>query len=396
MAGRFTVAGDHIDAYREYHLLVGEADGGATLPQREYDALRKRAQQIMEAGKRLYVYWRADTTGDDCYCVGPSSRCFCGHSYSSHAWFETDSRRPHCRAPGCKCTCFDYIPGRGSQFIRCGCKHEHTDHRAKNGKMQRCSKPGCQCKKFHSEWRCGSCGQPWASHSTAFDTRADRVARGEDVENLAGGGSVVGAACGGVTRFGSLAPGCERGAAPQLRFTDSGVTGGGHPSIMGAAGPAAAAGVSEATRTLFAMDAAYDEAAGRRAGAAPQRPRVTGGHRLGSATSPVKAIAARSPGASAATSPQKRTARSGLTPGSRAGPRTAAPAATAAPATAAPATAAPTAAAPAATSKVRVARPGPLLGRRSKGPTRKEIREQAAAAAERRIAAQQEQQERGG
>eukprot|EP01062_Namystynia_karyoxenos_P029225 TRINITY_DN219_c0_g1_i1.p1 TRINITY_DN219_c0_g1~~TRINITY_DN219_c0_g1_i1.p1 ORF type:complete len:347 (+),score=96.04 TRINITY_DN219_c0_g1_i1:75-1115(+) len=331
--GRFQVAAGHIDAYQEYNLLVGEADGGAPLPQREYDALRATARRIDEAGQRLYVYWRNTATQADCYCVGPSSRCFCGHGYSGHAWFETETRRVRCRVPGCKCPCFRYVNGRGSQFIRCTCKHEHTDHRSRNGIMGQCTKGRCACAGFHSEWRCGSCNEPWGAHSTVFESRAERAARGLDVDNLAGGGSAVAAACGGVTRYASLLPGCERAAAQPLPFTDG----------CAAALPASAAHAGrlrgqvqqkqqavaprgravggagfagDAARGLLALDAAHDAAAARRAAGAPTK--ASEKHRLGGASVP---------------------------------------------------------------------RPGPLLGRRSRQPTAEEIRERAAAAAERRVAA---------
>ena len=85
--------GHHIDAYQEYNWLVGEADGGSALPQKDYDELRRKAVRIHEEGTRLYVYWLNTSTGMECYCVGPDSKCFCGHSYKAHAWYEVETRK---------------------------------------------------------------------------------------------------------------------------------------------------------------------------------------------------------------------------------------------------------------------------------------------------------------
>lgn len=105
-------AADHIQSYWEYNRLVGESDGGELLDARAYAEVRRRAREA--AKNRLFVTWTNLKTGMDCYNVGPDSRCFCGHSYKAHAWWETESKRVRCRCPGCRCACFDYVAGHGS------------------------------------------------------------------------------------------------------------------------------------------------------------------------------------------------------------------------------------------------------------------------------------------
>ena len=165
-----------IDAVWEADLLTGTARSPGV------EDLKKRALAIRSAGTRLMPFW---TAGDvECHAVGPSTRCFCGHSWSSHAWYETgktaSTRQVRCRVDGCKCTCFQYHPGRGSSHLRCGCKHTHEDH-SHNGRPGKCKKPGCECTGFHSDWRCG-CGATFDEHTTTLETRAERLAVGKPAE----------------------------------------------------------------------------------------------------------------------------------------------------------------------------------------------------------------------
>lgn len=148
-------------------------------------------------------------TGMDCYNVGPDSRCFCGHSYKAHAWYNTSSKRVHCRCPGCKCKGFDYIPGHGSFWPRCVCKHGHERHR-KAGVGVACDAPRCGCTAYHCAMSC-ACGYHWDQHATVIQNKRERMAAGKRVSNLAGGdASLATAACGAVTDFTSLVSGVER------------------------------------------------------------------------------------------------------------------------------------------------------------------------------------------
>ena len=197
-----------IDAYYEANLLTGQASSPSL------EELTRRALKIKEDGERLYVHWTSPVAAIDCQAVGPATRCFCAHSWSSHAWFETASKRCRCRVDGCRCTCFSYVPGRGSSHIRCGCKHIHEDHRTSDGRSAPCSHAGCGCSGFHSDWKCGSCGDGYDAHRTLFETARERAAAGKPVEANLGGWTDekphLDAVCGGVTRMSSLLSGVER------------------------------------------------------------------------------------------------------------------------------------------------------------------------------------------
>ncbi|KAL1530652.1 hypothetical protein AB1Y20_001552 [Prymnesium parvum] len=192
-----------VDAFAERQLLMGEASEPA------YEELARRARRIFDDHSRLFVFWRSRTNAE-CHAVGPSTRCFCTHSYSSHAWYETASKRIRCRVEGCGCECFAYVPGRGSSHLRCACKHTHHEHRTAGGRAGPCRAcaPG-GCAGFHSDWRCG-CGETYDAHRTVFETAAERAKDGRgSASNLGGWGRErphLDAACGGLTGMTSLAP----------------------------------------------------------------------------------------------------------------------------------------------------------------------------------------------
>lgn len=203
-------AGAHVDAYFAYNALVGEADGGRALPQAEYDDLRRTAERIVRERKRLFVFWRSAPKGIDCHAVGPSTKCACGHQYKAHRWMDTEKRLVGCRVPGCRCPCFRYIPGRGSRYLRCSCKHEVEDHRDASGRPSRCTK--CACTGFHnSGWRC-ACGEMFDDHATIVCQASDLPPGSDDGYHQA---SYLSAAGGGVTRLTSLLHGVDRGDAAQ-------------------------------------------------------------------------------------------------------------------------------------------------------------------------------------
>ena len=236
-----------IDTYYEANLLTGEATSESV------EQLTKKALAIKEKNERLFVYWTSSSAAAECQAIGPATRCFCNHSYSSHAWYETETKRVRCRVEGCRCTCFSYVPGRGATHIRCGCKHEHHEHRTSDGRPGPCSHPGCDCKGFHSNWRCAlaaacisrdlypsltlsrsrfSCSRcagaaravSYDEHTTIFETAADRARAGKATESNLGGWSNekphLDAVCGGVTRMSSLLTGVERAGIGPLQHTD--------------------------------------------------------------------------------------------------------------------------------------------------------------------------------
>ncbi|KAH8057021.1 hypothetical protein JL722_7247 [Aureococcus anophagefferens] len=177
--------------------------GGAT---REFDSLKRKAHEVLESG-RIFVTWRNLSMGMDCVNVGPHSRCFCGHSYKAHAWWENKSKKPRCRCKGCPS--FSYLPGRGAQHARCSCKHLPEDHRSARGLPTKCSK--CACKCFAPAARC-ACGAPYGDHATIVETVHDRRAAGRSTEPLWDERSETHAVAGGLTSFASLAPGVDRAA----------------------------------------------------------------------------------------------------------------------------------------------------------------------------------------
>uniref|UniRef100_A0A0G4H8N1 Protein FAM221A n=1 Tax=Chromera velia CCMP2878 TaxID=1169474 RepID=A0A0G4H8N1_9ALVE len=157
----------HVDAYMEYRNLVGDTDGGAPLPEREYEELRRKAAKAKQ--NELFVFFR-NSKGLDCRAAGPSSRCFCTHRYRDHAWFEVDTKRVKCRMAGCPCKCYQLIPVQGSQDIKCRqCRHSFEDHKADPKLMKACGKPNCRCSCFTAVWSC-SCGETWEDHQTVFET----------------------------------------------------------------------------------------------------------------------------------------------------------------------------------------------------------------------------------
>lgn len=196
-------AQDHVAAYLEYERIVGDADGGKMFTEEEYAEFKANA--IAHRANRIYVSWRNMTTGMDCRQVGPSSSCFCGHRFRQHATDNTN-KNIFCKTQGCPCTLFSYIPVRGTQDVKCTCKHSYDVHGV-TGK-RRCKQPGCMCGGFHTSISC-SCRDQYGAHQTVFETREERQAAGRPVDNLAGGGAGY-EAMGGITSFSSLVDGIDR------------------------------------------------------------------------------------------------------------------------------------------------------------------------------------------
>ena len=72
-----TGAQAHVDAYLEYHRIVGDADGGTLFTPAEYDAFKAKARNV-RGQCRLYVSWRSKESGVDCTNIGPQTKCICG------------------------------------------------------------------------------------------------------------------------------------------------------------------------------------------------------------------------------------------------------------------------------------------------------------------------------
>ena len=112
--------------------------------------------------------------------------------------------------------------GHGKWWIKCACKHAHTDH-VTSGLLGGCTLQGCPCQEFYSPYSC-ACGHTWDAHGTVVESRREREQAGKHVNNLGGGAAATEAACGALTRFSDLVHGIDRvsrGSDP-LPFTDAG------------------------------------------------------------------------------------------------------------------------------------------------------------------------------
>ncbi|EDV26740.1 Protein FAM221A [Trichoplax sp. H2] len=208
-----------IDDYFEYTRIVGDDDGGKLFTPQEYEKYKKRVLPI-RAKNRLYVSWTSPT-GIDCKLIGPETPCFCTHRYKQHKTdFEViPSERPiamPCRAKGCLCKSYHYIPAMGSQHIKCSaCKHPSNEHSPKS--PYKCARSNCgskQCQGFKTSYTC-LCGELANKHQTIIETKEERENRGHPVSK----DDVPYIAMGGLTGFSSLAEGyirCDPSGAGQI------------------------------------------------------------------------------------------------------------------------------------------------------------------------------------
>lgn len=126
----------HIQAYWEYKNIVGDLDNGKLLTEEEYATFRKRA--LLAQKNRIYVTWINKITQMECRAIGPSSKCFCGHKFRDHAT-GNKQKKVSCQMRNCSCKLFEYIPIRGSQDLKCHCKHSYKEH-------------DCTTRKCHKVW----------------------------------------------------------------------------------------------------------------------------------------------------------------------------------------------------------------------------------------------------
>ncbi|GFO35059.1 protein fam221a-like [Plakobranchus ocellatus] len=172
----------------------------------EYEAYKQKVipQRIKN---RIYTCY-SNPAGMDCKLIGPETPCFCTHRYKQHEtdFAEIPSERPiklRCRASGCACASYHYVPLNGSQSIRCTCKHLADDHKVKAPFV--CKKGGCtKCTGFKSSFTC-ACGSTHNEHQMIIETAEERQARGHPL-----GEAVPYQAMGGITGFSSLAEGYLR------------------------------------------------------------------------------------------------------------------------------------------------------------------------------------------
>jgi len=151
----------HLNAYIDYSYNVGE--NAAPFSEEAYGAYKSNQ------GKKAALRW-VNSSGRTCKAVGPSSLCFCNHRQRDHDTLNPidseSGKLVPCKAPGCKCRCFDYIPVHGSGDLKCLCKHSYEDHGVLTKKCRVCKKA---CPKFNCKWSC-SCGQQLDQHQTVIES----------------------------------------------------------------------------------------------------------------------------------------------------------------------------------------------------------------------------------
>ena len=186
-------AGDHtkdIQAYLDYYAIVGDDDGGKMMSDAEFEAYKKKVAEARR--NHLYVYY-ANSKGEECKAIGPSSMCFCKHRYRNHNFDNVTNKKVNCK--NCKCKLFNYMPVHGSMDIKCGCHHSYENHDPVTKKCLSCK----NCTKFTSNYTC-DCGMPYDKHVTLIETRKERMQKGKTVDD---GNNLV-AGIGGLTSFSSM------------------------------------------------------------------------------------------------------------------------------------------------------------------------------------------------
>jgi hypothetical protein len=175
------------DGMREALEQFGPAPGGREMMHRE----REAADYAVATG--LYGVWRSRKTNEDCGRIGPSSRCFCGATFSQH---KSSSRSNDAFPCGLtSCPRFEYIPQRPEEVgewwlprrkgfnvhawkANCRCGHDHTAH---DPRTRRCRRGGCGCAVFSSAFACVACDQLMEEHDTLFETAEERRGAGRSV-----------------------------------------------------------------------------------------------------------------------------------------------------------------------------------------------------------------------
>ena len=141
----------------------------------------------------IYVTWRSDQAKDDCFRVGTSSKCFCGHLFSSHdKIIQQKKTKTSCQK--CECKEFQFIPRRPEEVgmwwlprrkgfnvntwrPSCVCKHGHDEH--KPNRPTKCKK--CSCFSFQSDFACIGCDQKYEEHYTLYETEKEREMQGKPI-----------------------------------------------------------------------------------------------------------------------------------------------------------------------------------------------------------------------
>lgn len=158
------------------------------------DSEAEAAEAAISSG--LYITYsseersRRDGKGpSECSRVGPSSRCFCGHSFSQHHFVSKRDYAPRCSQ--CDCSHYAFVPSRpeecGEYWLvrrkgfnvhtwraKCKCGHGHDSHHPNH---KRCR--ACGCPAFESNFACLVCDRSWEDHETLFESTVERAQLGK-------------------------------------------------------------------------------------------------------------------------------------------------------------------------------------------------------------------------
>jgi len=172
----------------EAGVLMGVRQFGAS-EQSKVMLQRENEAALFAQDVGLYVVWRNESKpgSDFCARIGPSHRCFCGHTLSSHNISGLrPSRLPSCTA--CSCSAFLYVPNEpeeigeawlsrrsnwvpGTWRLKCMCGHSCDEHDPKRPYSCRSCR---KCFGFEAQMRCVVCDGAFADHVTIIETANER------------------------------------------------------------------------------------------------------------------------------------------------------------------------------------------------------------------------------
>lgn len=167
-----------VQAYVEYNQVMGD---GPLLSPQAYGQHKQALQDNQH--KRVFGAF-LNSQGMECKAIGPASKCFCDHRLKDHNYLSPGSTKG-VKCSQCNCKCFLYLPTKGSQDLKCNCKHSYRDH---DCNTKKCRDARCKtCSGFRSSWGCG-CGDTFDNHRTVFETYQDRLKKGKPVDDIIPGG----------------------------------------------------------------------------------------------------------------------------------------------------------------------------------------------------------------
>lgn len=159
---------------------------------------RERTAAIDAVTSGIYLVYRqlSGKQTDDCFRVGPQTRCFCGHSLSDHEPLlpRNVSKRRLPRCTGCPCEAFAYVPNSPAEigehwisrrkgfdpsqwFPKCSCGHTTQQHDPVSKKCKACAR----CFRFTGQFGCLVCDSRYEEHATLLELESERSQEGRTV-----------------------------------------------------------------------------------------------------------------------------------------------------------------------------------------------------------------------